>query len=418
MNQLYTFTLRMLLLLCLPVGLVYGEKYTRASIVVARLIDSSSGAVVTSIDGRVTLQSAASLTDYVVQSISDGEAEAPIISNLPYRAVLLFTKTAGETVFDRTGSAYIIDSPVINFTSPPKGMIVLDYLVRKAKASLSATVLSPDAKQQMTGYISAVSSTAWHRVEAPFTSGKAVELPVIEDVAYVVRAVANSGSGLVAPSEERIIASTGRNTTFRAVFHQADHTLTVTAVVTESIEGFICVANASDGSTVLGRSVDNMTQELPLSRNVPSWQITCRANSDTVQYRGSAIYTLPVNEKGKLVVELKSRSAFYKPVSVVVPPTDPSVIIAPDNSTRLEVPANSFPAGSKVELTMKSASGVTESSSFSPLSAFDIKIAVNDKPVTTLDQSITINFPVDNSLLDELGAKPEDLYPAYFDENL
>jgi len=125
-----------------------------------------------------------------------------------------------------------------------------------------------------------------------------------------------------------------------------------------------------------------------------------------------------VTDKGNVAIDLKSRAVFYKPVSVIVPPTDPVVVVGPDNSTKLEVPANSFPAGSTVEFTMKSGTGFTESSSFSPLSAFDIKITVNGVSLTTVDKPITIAFPVENALLDELGALPEDLYPARFDETL
>lgn len=415
-NQQNILLLRAVMLFLFMAGVVYGEKYTKASMAVARLIDSSSGAVVTSIDGRVIFESDAPLTDYAVQSITSGEVQTPVISGVPYRAVLSFSRTVGEAVFDREGKAYIIENPVIPFISPQKGMIVLDYLVRSAKASLTATVVSPSTKQPLSGYVSAVSSSAWHRVEAPFTSGKPVELPVIDDVAYVVKVIATGGSGLVAPPAERIIATTGRMTPIQAVFLQADHTLKVTPVVGEAIEGYVCVADASDGSVVLGRSVDVMTQELPLSRNVASWQITCRAHSETTQYRGSANYTVPVTEKGNLAIELKSRDVFYKPVSVVLPPTDPVVVVGPDNSTRLEVPAKSFPAGSKVELTMKSGTGFTESSTFAPLTAFDIKIHVNGAPVTTVEQPVTIAFPVNDALLAEFHAKTEDVYPAYFDE--
>lgn len=350
--------------------------------------------------------------------MSNGEVQTPVISGVPYRAILRFAKTVGEAVFDREGGAFIIDTPIISFTSPLKGMIVLDYLVRPAKASLSATVLSSNPKEELTGYVSAVSSVAWHRVEAPFTSGKAVELPIIEDVAYLVRVVANSASGLVAPPEERMIATNGKTTPFQATFLQADHTVLVTPIVNEAIAGFVCVADASDGSLAIGRSIDGMTQELPLSRSVASWEVTCRAKSERVQYRGSSMYTVPVSEKGSLVIELKSRSAFYAPISVVVPPTDPVVVVGPDNSTKLEVPANSFPAGSLVEFTMKSGSGFTESSSFAPLSAFDIKINVNGAPVAKVEQPITIAFPVDDALLQEFDATVDDLYPAYFDETL
>jgi hypothetical protein len=414
----YIFPLGVLILFWLTTVSVHGQQYTKASTVVVRLIDFSSGSVVTSIDGRVIIESDPPLTDYVLQPIRNGEIQASVISGVSYRAVLGFSKTAGETVFDREGRAYVIESPVIRFTSPPKGMLVLDYLIRSVNASLSATVLSPDMKEQLNGHISAVSSVAWHRVEAPFTSGKKVELPVIEDVAYVVKVIANGAPGLVAPPDERVIATAGRSTPFQAVFLKADHTLKVTPNVNEAIEGFMCVADAADGSLVLGRSVDALTQEIPLSRNVAAWQITCRANSEAVQYRGSATYTVPLGEKGNLAIELQSRGVIYKPLTVIIPPTDPVVVMGPDNSTKLEVAAKTFPAGSRVELTMKSGTGYPESSSFSPLTAFDIKVTVNDIPTTTLDQPITITFPVDDSLLEEFDAKPEDLYPAYFDETL
>jgi len=45
------------MLLWLAMGVVYAQKYTRASVAVARLIDSTSGAVVTSIDSRVIFES-------------------------------------------------------------------------------------------------------------------------------------------------------------------------------------------------------------------------------------------------------------------------------------------------------------------------------------------------------------------------
>lgn len=186
-------------------GAVQGQEYTRGTRVFVRLVDPFSGAVVTTIDGRINFDSDAPLSDNISQPITNGRVEATLVSGVSYRAAIDFKNTVGEALSDREGKDYLIENPVIRFTSPSKGPIVIDYMVRPARASLSVTVVSPTSGQQLTGFVSAVSGVARHRVEAPFSGSTPVKLPVIEDSAYIVRVLANGGSSFVAPPEERLI---------------------------------------------------------------------------------------------------------------------------------------------------------------------------------------------------------------------